>query len=119
MKLSKLRLQNFRCYKDEIQVDFSDITALVGRNDSGKSSLMDALDIFLNDGAPDKDDASDSDKSWEDILPEKQKEKESKVKKALCGEAARMMTSELLSEVDPNCDVHGWFADMKRLIDTD
>ncbi|NBB81388.1 MAG: AAA family ATPase [Verrucomicrobia bacterium] len=58
MKLSKLRLQNFRCYKDEIQVDFSDITALVGRNDSGKSSLMDALDIFLNDGAPDKDDAS-------------------------------------------------------------
>lgn len=58
MKLSKLRLHNFRCYKDEIEVDFSDITALAGRNDSGKSSLMDALDIFLNDGAPDKDDAS-------------------------------------------------------------
>lgn len=58
MKLSKLRLQNFRCYKDGIEVDFSDITALVGKNDSGKSSLMDALNIFLNDGEPDKDDAS-------------------------------------------------------------
>lgn len=58
MKLCTLRLQNFRCYKDGIEVDFSDITALVGKNDSGKSSLMDALNIFLNDGELDKDDAS-------------------------------------------------------------
>ena len=51
-------MRNFRCYKDETAIDFDDITALVGRNDSGKSSIMDALNIFLNDGAPDKDDAS-------------------------------------------------------------
>lgn len=42
----------------EIAVDFDDITALVGRNDVGKSSIMDALDIFLNDGVPDRNDAS-------------------------------------------------------------
>ena len=58
MKLKRLRLRNFRCFKEEISIDFEDITALVGKNDSGKSTLMDALDIFLNDVDPDKDDAS-------------------------------------------------------------
>ena len=58
MKLVRLRLKNFRCYKDEIPVDFVDLTAFIGRNDVGKSSVMDALDIFLNDGVPDKNDAT-------------------------------------------------------------
>jgi putative ATP-dependent endonuclease of the OLD family len=58
MKLKRLRLRNFRCYREEISIDFNDITALVGKNDSGKSTIMDALDIFLNDSNPDKDDAS-------------------------------------------------------------
>lgn len=58
MKLKRLRLRNFRCFKEEISIDFEDITALVGKNDAGKSTLMDAIDIFLNDIDPDKDDAS-------------------------------------------------------------
>jgi energy-coupling factor transporter ATP-binding protein EcfA2 len=58
MKLARLRVRNFRCFRDETPVDFDDITALVGRNDSGKSTIMDALDLFLNDNDPDKDDAS-------------------------------------------------------------
>ncbi|MBA1299190.1 ATP-binding protein [Pseudomonas carnis] len=58
MKLAQIRLRNFRCYKDEISIDFGDMTALVGRNDAGKSTIMEALDIFFNDGLPDKHDAS-------------------------------------------------------------
>jgi len=58
MKLKRLRLRNFRCFKEEISIDFENITALVGKNDAGKSTLMDALDIFLNGIDPDKDDAS-------------------------------------------------------------
>jgi len=58
MKLKRLRLRNFRCFKEEISIDFEDITALVGKNDAGKSTLMEALNIFLNDIDPDKDDAS-------------------------------------------------------------
>jgi len=58
MKLARLRLRNFRCFQEETSIDFEDITALIGRNDSGKSTLMDALDLFLNDVDPDKDDAS-------------------------------------------------------------
>ncbi|ALA58308.1 ATP-binding protein [Nitrospira moscoviensis] len=60
MKLARLRIRNFRCYKDEIAFDFDQLTAFIGRNDVGKSTVMDALDIFLNDGAPDKNDASKS-----------------------------------------------------------
>ncbi len=58
MKLSRLKIRNFRCFKDEIAIDFEDITGLIGKNDSGKSTIMEALDIFLNDRDPDKDDAS-------------------------------------------------------------
>ena len=58
MKLKEVRIRNFRCYKDEVSISIDDLTALVGKNDSGKSTIMDALDIFFNEGAPDKDDAS-------------------------------------------------------------
>ena len=58
MKLVRMRIKNFRCYKEEMSIDFDDMTALIGKNDAGKSTVMDALDIFLNDGAPDKHDAS-------------------------------------------------------------
>ena len=58
MKLARLKIRNFRCFRNETSIDFDDITALVGRNDSGKSTIMEALDLFLNDNDPDKDDAS-------------------------------------------------------------
>lgn len=59
MRLQKLTLRQFRCYR-EVVIGFDDITAIVGRNDAGKSSLLEALDIFLNDGKPDKDDGCKS-----------------------------------------------------------
>ena len=58
MKLTRLRLRNFRCFRNETAIEFDDITALVGKNDSGKSTIMEALDLFLNDNDPDKDDSS-------------------------------------------------------------
>ncbi len=58
MKLARLRIRNFRCYKNEIAFDFDDMTAFIGKNDVGKSTVTDALDIFLNDGTPDKNDAN-------------------------------------------------------------
>jgi len=58
MKLTRLRLKNFRCYKDETTVDINDLTVLVGRNDSGKSAIFDALAIFFGEASLDADDAS-------------------------------------------------------------
>ena len=58
MKLRQVRLKNFRCYKEEATIDIDDLTVFIGKNDSGKSSILDALDIFFNEpkGKPDKDD---------------------------------------------------------------
>ncbi len=50
MKMKTLRLKNFRSYKDEIEVDFCDLTTFVGKNDIGKSTILEALDIFFNEG---------------------------------------------------------------------
>ncbi|WP_060825996.1 ATP-binding protein [Sulfurospirillum cavolei] len=50
MKIVKVKLENFRSYKDEIVIDFSDLTVFVGKNDIGKSTILEALDIFFNDG---------------------------------------------------------------------
>lgn len=58
MKLARLRLRNFRCFRGETTIEFDSITVLVGKNDCGKSTIMEALDLFLNDNDPDKDDAS-------------------------------------------------------------
>jgi predicted ATPase len=57
-KLSKVRIRNFRCFRDETEIDFDDLTVLVGKNDAGKSTVMDALNLFFNEKLPDKDDAS-------------------------------------------------------------
>jgi putative ATP-dependent endonuclease of OLD family len=57
VRLVELRLRNYRCYKDEISIRFDDLTALIGKNDAGKSSIMEALDVFFNESGPDQDDA--------------------------------------------------------------
>lgn len=49
MRMTKVKLNNFRGYCDEIEVDFCNLTAFVGKNDSGKSSVLEALDVFFND----------------------------------------------------------------------
>lgn len=50
MKIKSLKLKNFRGYHGETIVNFENLTAFVGKNDIGKSSIMEALDIFFNDG---------------------------------------------------------------------
>ncbi|KWT66424.1 ATP-binding protein [Comamonas testosteroni] len=58
MKLKSISLANFRGYKNQITINLDDLTTLIGRNDAGKSTLLDALDVFFNDKALDKNDAS-------------------------------------------------------------
>lgn len=57
MRLIQMKLTNFRCYRDETVIDLDNLVVFVGKNDSGKSSLFDALDLFFDEKAvPDKDD---------------------------------------------------------------
>lgn len=50
MRMKTVRIKNFRSYKDEVFIDFCELTAFVGKNDIGKSSILEALDIFFNEG---------------------------------------------------------------------
>ena len=48
MKLESVSLKNFRCYQDEVIVPIGGLTTFVGKNDIGKSSVLEALEIFFN-----------------------------------------------------------------------
>lgn len=50
MKIKSVKIKNFRGYRDEICVDFDNLTVLIGKNDIGKSTILEALDIFFNEG---------------------------------------------------------------------
>lgn len=55
MKIECVRIENFRSFKDEI-IYFDDYTCFVGANGSGKSTVLNALNIFFRQ---DKDCATD------------------------------------------------------------
>ena len=50
MKLKSLELTNFRSYKGTVKISFDSLTVFVGKNDIGKSTILEALDIFFHDG---------------------------------------------------------------------
>jgi putative ATP-dependent endonuclease of the OLD family len=56
MRLVDVKLSNFRGYALETTISIDPLTVLIGRNDAGKSSVLDALDIFFNDAAIENDD---------------------------------------------------------------
>ena len=50
MKLVSMTIENFRRYKKKVEIQFNNLTAFVGINDIGKSTILEALDLFFNDG---------------------------------------------------------------------
>lgn len=58
MFLSEVILKNFRGYKNEHRIPIDQLTAFIGKNDAGKSSIFDALAVFF-DHPLGKIDASD------------------------------------------------------------
>jgi len=51
MKLRKMKLKDFRGY-EHLELDFHEnMNVIIGRNDVGKSTILDALNIFFNDDA--------------------------------------------------------------------
>ena len=61
--------------------------------------------------------ASESQRTWDELTDEQRDEKESKAKRVLCSRATKYMTVKLLSEVDPNGDLIEWLQDMNELTD--
>lgn len=50
MQITSILLKNFRGYKNATTTPIEKLTAFVGQNDIGKSTVLEALDIFFNDG---------------------------------------------------------------------
>lgn len=55
MKLKQVSAKNFRSLK-EVTLPIHKLTILIGENNAGKSSVLDLLDIMLNDNQPDRED---------------------------------------------------------------
>lgn len=58
MKLAKVRIRNFRCYKNEFSISLNALTCLIAKNDIGKSSVLEALEAFFNSEKLEGDDRS-------------------------------------------------------------
>lgn len=49
MKIKKIRIQNFRAFKDVVEFELNDFNCIIGKNDSGKSTILAALEWFFSD----------------------------------------------------------------------
>lgn len=59
MKIEAVILENFRRYAERTTISLADFTTVIGTNDAGKSTLLEALDIFFGGGTKiDKQDLS-------------------------------------------------------------
>lgn len=50
MKIESVSVAGFRGYDERIEIPIPDLCVFVGPNDIGKSTILEALDIFFNDG---------------------------------------------------------------------
>ncbi|GGI66699.1 AAA family ATPase [Enterococcus alcedinis] len=60
MRLEEIKIKRFRGYKNLTVLKVHDLTALIGKNDAGKSTILEALEIFFNNkiAVCEKDDLS-------------------------------------------------------------
>lgn len=49
MKLTTLKLKNFRNYKDLTEIRINELSCIIGKNDIGKSTILESLNSFFND----------------------------------------------------------------------
>lgn len=49
MIISKIIINNFRAYKGSNDINLGNLVVFVGKNDVGKSTILEALDIFFNE----------------------------------------------------------------------
>ena len=53
MKITKITIENFKMFKEKKEINFSDMNFLIGENNTGKTSVLEAIDYLIN--GPKKD----------------------------------------------------------------
>ncbi|MDN5331487.1 MAG: putative ATP-dependent endonuclease of the family [Tepidanaerobacteraceae bacterium] len=129
MIIKKLKVKNFRSLKD-IEVDFqSDLTLIVGENDSGKSSLLDVLRILFNVGEDTKRDKKDKFKIEDgDYYLEERKGKQNNLEgnegeqiiefKAILFNDVEIKYRKNKDEFEPNLEIWLPSAEFRKYIDS-
>lgn len=56
MRLAAVAIENFRCFGAQTRIEFDDLTMLVGKNDAGKSAILEALGVFFDEVTLETDD---------------------------------------------------------------
>lgn len=73
-KVKRMVIKNFRCIgADPVQIDLDDIVVLVGPNNAGKSTILRAYEVVMNDGGSDgklKREDFPAEEPHEDRIPE-------------------------------------------------
>lgn len=67
MNLRKLKIQNYRSAKDLV-IDIKDLHAIVGANNSGKSTILKAIDLLINPSTRKVDEETFWDKKTENVI---------------------------------------------------
>jgi len=70
MKLKFISIYNFRAIQELKQLEVSNLSTFVGKNDSGKSSILKAIDCFFNENKFDQKDIFKAKKNEEDTIIE-------------------------------------------------
>ncbi|MCK4997155.1 AAA family ATPase [Candidatus Pacearchaeota archaeon] len=52
MELKNLEIKGLKCYKNSNSIPFYELTVFIGENDAGKSTVLDALGLLLNNEMP-------------------------------------------------------------------
>lgn len=52
MRLEKLSIKNYKSLKDIDYINFDDLTTIIGENDSGKTSIIEFIEIMLSNKTP-------------------------------------------------------------------
>ena len=60
-------MKNFRCYNTETIFEVDELTCIIGKNDIGKSTMLEALDAFFNDNIDSGDLSSNGDSNTIEI----------------------------------------------------
>jgi len=60
MILQKIRIENYKGIAEPVEISFKKFNMIVGQNDAGKSTILKALDCFLNENSPKLDDKNNT-----------------------------------------------------------
>lgn len=58
MRIKEISIENYRAIKDAVSMHVGSFNCIVGKNDAGKSTVLKAINMFLNDVAPTADDCN-------------------------------------------------------------